>query len=42
MGMIFTGLSPEDICELMCGEPQKETEDEDGNQSIESEGFSSL
>ena len=27
--MIFAGLNPEELCDLMCGEPEKEQEDED-------------
>jgi hypothetical protein len=35
--MIFAGHNPEEMCELMCGEPQRESEEDDGNQSNEAD-----
>lgn len=34
MGAVFIGLTDEELCDLMCGDPEKE-EDEDGNQDGE-------
>ena len=32
MGMVFENLSMEDLCDLMCGMPEEDMEeDEDGN-----------
>lgn len=27
MGMIFNGLTPEELCDLMCGEPEEEKDE---------------
>lgn len=35
MGMTFYDLTPEELCDLMCGDLEEEQEDEDG----ESSGF---
>lgn len=41
MGAIFTNLTDEELCDLMCGEPEEDYEDEDiednVNQSIDNE-----
>lgn len=28
MGVVFTGLNPEELCDLMCGAPEEEPEEE--------------
>lgn len=34
MGMTFYNLTPEELCDLMCGDPEEEQEeDEDGTSS---------
>lgn len=31
MGVVFTGLTPEELCDLMCGNPETDYEEMEGN-----------
>ena len=33
MGMTFYNLTPEELCDLMCGDPEEEQEEDDGESS---------
>lgn len=35
MGVVFENLTMEELCDLMCGEPEEEQEDDDGHQDGE-------
>lgn len=35
MGVVFENLTMEELCDLMCGEPKEEQEDDDGYQDGE-------
>lgn len=42
MGAVFYNLSPEELCDLMCGKPEEDVEDmDDGRSSIDKCGESS-
>lgn len=32
MGMVWIDLTPEEMCNLMCGEPQEEEEEQEDNE----------
>lgn len=31
MGMVFYDLTPEELCDLMCGDPEEDYEEEEDN-----------
>jgi hypothetical protein len=39
MGMVWIDLTPEEMCNLMCGEPQEETEEIDADKDGEDCGY---
>ena len=34
MGAVFTGLTPDELCDLMCGRPEEENDNEYNDETL--------